>query len=352
MNCERNMKIIDIISENRIDEGILGKVGQWLAKVLGKGPQAEAAEKLAAQWAKDTLAGKPLTKASQVVGKALAKDQKVIDAATKSSGKLVNSVNWQLGKQAVAGTVGKAGSLVNGGLHVTDEVLKWFARWQFIGKPIYDYNAAMKEWDEKLKNKEISQEQYDYVREKYLSDTAGRIAAGMATAGFIRGSLTPIIGGLRLFPKTEMAGNILSNLSRGATIYVLSWLNGPEGRNVIANIFAQGPIGDEVSPYLGGTLANWIDKLKGKAVEAEKQAANDEKKTAQPDAGQGAQATQTPQTPSGAKDTSNVSGFSSSPDKPMSTAKPVPQGKGWADDIDLPSNLERDPQTGQLRIKR
>ena len=44
-------------------------------------------------------------------------------------------------------------------------------------------------------------------------------------------------------------------------------MNSPEGKDLIAKAFAEGPLGDAVAPVIGGSAAKLIDKLKGKVRE-------------------------------------------------------------------------------------
>lgn len=319
------MRINDLITEQeqQLDEFLgkaLGALFRWLNPA-----SKQAAEQLTAVWAKEIAKhGAPKTAASKIVGKAMAKDPKVVQTAAKEAEKLANKAAIKAGVQ-----VGK--NAVQTGLNITDSGLKWLVRWQAIGSPIFEYNQKMKKWEQALANNEITQEEYEGIREKELSFLVGRVASGIAVSGVIRGTLLPMIAGFKAFGNPMMS-SILSGVSRAGTAYMLSWMNSDEGREILANIMVNG----FVDPIVGGTTANLIDKVRGKAREANgqqpaadgKPQQDDEKSTPAGDL-----------TPADKANTSNISGKDSQPDR---------KAPG---DENLPPNLERDPATGKLRIK-
>jgi hypothetical protein len=206
-------------------------------------------------------------------------------------------------------------------MNLTDEALKWYTRYKGIWEPISEYRDNMAVWEKKLKAGEITEKEYEYAREKYLSYMIGRIGAYVTVSGMIRTTVLPAVAGLRLFKGTSSAGSTLSVLARGANLYVVTeYLNSPEGKELIAKAFAEGPLGDMVAPFIGGSAAKLIDKLKGKVREKSPEDEEAEKAEKEP--------------------VNTLAG----PAPGYNPARPQ-------DQPDTPSNLTRDPVTGKLRIK-
>jgi len=204
-------------------------------------------------------------------------------------------------------------------MELTDEAIKWYTRYKGIWEPISEYRDNMAEWDKKLKAGTITEKEYEYAREKYLSYLIGRIGTYVTVSGMIRTSVLPAVAGLKLFKATRGTGTTLSVLARGANLYVVTeYLNSPEGKDLIAKAFAEGPLGDSVAPIIGGSAAKLIDKLKGKV--REKDPEDDAEAEAKP--------------------TNTLAG----PAPGYNPAAPK-------DQPDTPSNLVRDPKTGKLTIK-
>lgn len=215
------------------------------------------------------------------------------------------------------------GNVVSGygkAMDLSDEAIKWYTRYKGIWEPISEYRDNMAVWEKKLKNGEITEKEYEYAREKYLSYMIGRIGTYVAVSGMIRTTVLPMVAGLRLFKGTRSAGTTLSVLARGANLYVVTeYLNSPEGKDLVAKAFAEGPLGDAVAPFIGGSAAKLIDKLTGKVRNKEDDAESDSKEA-----------------------------------EPVNTlAGPAPGYNPAApkDQPDTPSNLVRDPKTGKLTIK-
>jgi len=202
-------------------------------------------------------------------------------------------------------------------MELSDEAIKWYTRYKGIWEPISEYRENMAVWEQKLKNGEITEKEYEYAREKYLSYLVGRIGAYVTVSGMIRTTVLPAVAGLRLFRGTRSAGSTLSVLARGANLYVVTeYLNSPEGKDLIAKAFAEGPLGDMVAPFIGGSAAKLIDKLQGKVREKDPEDEEAEKEPVNTLAG---------------------------PEPGYDPAKPQDQ--------DTPINMVRDPATGKLRIK-
>ena len=218
----------------------------------------------------------------------------------------------------------RAGASIGYGnaMNLTDEAIKWYTRYKGIWEPISEYRSNMAEWDKKLKAGEITEKEYEYAREKYLSYLIGRIGTYVTVSGMIRTTALPMVAGLKLFKGTRNAGTTLSVLARGANLYVVTeYLNSPEGKDLVAKAFAEGPLGDSVAPIIGGSAAKLIDKLKGKVREKEPE---DDAETA---------AEKTP--------VNTLAG--PAPGYNPTTAS--------TDQPDTPSNLVRDPKTGKLTIR-
>ena len=223
--------------------------------------------------------------------------------------------------QKVQNTKANVATGYGNAMELSDEALKWYTRYKGIWEPISEYRDNMAVWEKKLKNGEITEKEYEYAREKYLSYMIGRIGTYVAVSGMIRTSVLPAVAGLRFFDRTKSAGSTLSVLARGANLYVVTqYLNSPEGKELIAKAFAEGPLGDMVAPFIGGSAAKLIDKLKGKVREKSPEDEEAEK----------------------------------ADNAPVNTlAGPAPGYNPSApkDQPDTPSNLTRDPVTGKLRIK-
>lgn len=206
-------------------------------------------------------------------------------------------------------------------MNLTDEAIKWYTRYKGIWEPISEYRDNMAEWEKKLKAGEITEKEYEYAREKYLSYMIGRIGTYVVVSGMIRTTVLPAVAGLKLFRGTRSAGSTLSVLARGANLYVVTeYLNSPEGKDLIAKAFAEGPLGDSVAPYVGGSAAKLIDKLTGKVRDKTADGEEADAKDAEP--------------------ASTLAG----PAPGYNPAAPK-------DQPDTPSNLVRDPKTGKLTIK-
>lgn len=214
----------------------------------------------------------------------------------------------------------KAGAAMGYGnaMELTDEAIKWYTRYKGIWEPISEYRDNMAVWEEKLKKGEITEKEYEYAREKYLSYLIGRIGSYVAVSGMIRTTVLPAVAGLRLFKSTRAAGSTLSVLARGGNLYVVTeYLNSPEGKDLIAKAFAEGPLGDSVAPFVGGSAAKLIDKLKGKV--REKSPEDEEAEKAE--------------------------------NEPVNTLAGPEPGYDPKNPPSTPSNMVRDPVTGKLRIK-
>lgn len=202
--------------------------------------------------------------------------------------------------KGVKNVAGRTGQFTLGAVNLTDEALKWYGRYQGIWIPIKEFHDKMAEYEEKLKAGKIKDNEYEYVREKELSYMIGRISSYIAVSGIIRTSILPAVAGLKLWGGTRWAGNTIANIAgsalstagRAGQAYIASeWLNSPEGREMLASAFAEGPLGELVAPMLGGSAAKLVDKIKGKArpqddeadadpkVAAEKQAKKWDKQT-------------------------------------------------------------------------
>lgn len=206
-------------------------------------------------------------------------------------------------------------------MNLSDEAIKWYTRYKGIWEPISEYRENMAVWEKKLKAGEITEKEYEYAREKYLSYMIGRIGSYVVVSGMIRTTVLPAVAGLKLFRGTRSAGATLSVLARGGNLYVVTeYLNSPEGKDLIAKAFAEGPLGDVVAPFIGGSAAKLIDKLKGKVREKSPEDDAEEKAEKEP--------------------VNTLAG----PAPGYNPAKPQ-------DQPDTPSNLTRDPVTGKLRIK-
>lgn len=206
-------------------------------------------------------------------------------------------------------------------MELSDEAIKWYTRYKGIWEPISEYRENMAVWEKKLAAGEITEKEYEYAREKYLSYMIGRIGAYVTVSGMIRTTVLPAVAGLRLFRATRGTGTTLSVLARGANLYVVTeYLNSPEGKDLIAKAFAEGPLGDSVAPYIGGSAAKLIDKLKGKVREKSPEDEEAEKAENEP--------------------VNTLAG----PQPGYNPAVPK-------DQPDTPSNLVRDPKTGKLTIK-
>jgi len=287
------MKIYDIIKEDKqLDEfgGLIRAAGSVLKPIA-------------------TAIGKYGSSASNVATDAAAA-AKVAKTAKDST-----SIGTKL-KNAGAATKVGYGNVMN----LSDEAIKWYTRYKGIWEPISEYRENMAEWEKKLKAGEITEKEYEYAREKYLSYLIGRIGTYVTVSGMIRTTVLPAVAGLKLFRATRATGTTLSVLARGANLYVVTeYLNSPEGKDLIAKAFAEGPLGDSVAPVIGGSAAKLIDKLKGKVREKDPEDDAEEKDAA-----------------------------------PVSTlAGPAPGYNPAApkDQPDTPSNLVRDPKTGKLTIK-
>lgn len=225
---------------------------------------------------------------------------------------------------------GRTGKFTLGTINLTDEALKWYGRYQGIWIPIKEFNETMGPWQEKLKNGEITEKQFEYVREKEISYMIGRIASYIAVSGIVRGTILPAVAGLKLWGATRMAGNTMASIAgsglsaagRAAQVYaVTQWINSDEGRKLLAEAFAEGPLGDLVAPILGGSAAKLADKIKGKA-----RPQDDE-----------------PQDRTNAKEKDPNSSWNTQTmpaDSKTTGFQPTEYG-----------NLVRDPKTGELRIK-
>ena len=168
----------------------------------------------------------------------------------------------------------RGGTFTLGAINLTDEALKWYGRYQGIWKPIKEYYDTMAPWQKKLDDGEITQKQFEYVREKEMSFMLGRIASYIAVSGIVRGTILPAVAGLKLWGATRLAGNTIANIAgsslsaagRAGQVYAVdNWINSEEGRQMLASAFAEGPLGDMVAPILGGSAAKLADKIKGKA---------------------------------------------------------------------------------------
>lgn len=255
---------------------------------------------------------------------------KATSAGLKAPSKLQRLAH-NVGKVGKAGkqVAGRTGQFTLGAINLTDEAIKWYARYQGIWKPIKEYHDTMAEWEAKLKAGEITDKQYEYVREKEMSYMIGRISSYILVSGIIRTSILPAVAGLKLWGATKMAGNTLASIAgstlstagrAGQAYIVTEYINSPEGRELLAQAFAEGPLGDMIAPALGGSAAKLVDKVKGKA-----RPQDDEEETP---ADKQAQANKfDKQTLPAGNDTTNMT---------------------KSGDY---SNLARDPKTGELKIR-
>lgn len=287
------MKIYDIINEEQqVDEfvGLVKAAGNFVKPIAG-------------------AIGKLGSKASNVATGAQAVGKVAKTGKTASLGSKIRRVK--------ANTASGYANTMN----LTDEALKWYTRYKGIWEPISEYRDNMAVWEEKLKKGEITEKEYEYAREKYLSYLIGRIGTYVTVSGMIRTTALPMVAGLKLFKGTRSAGTTLSVLARGANLYVVTeYLNSPEGKDLVAKAFAEGPLGDAVAPVIGGSAAKLIDKLKGKVREKDQEG----------DAEAEADAT---------------------PTNTLAGPAPGYNPEAPKDQPDTPSNLVRDPKTGKLTIK-
>lgn len=300
------MKIYDIIREDeqQLDEfgGLLRAAGAVLK------PVASAIGKFGGTASNAATVG-------QAAGK-VAKAAKGAKAVKAPGPNTPTSLGTKIHNARAGASIGYGNAM-----NLSDEAIKWYTRYKGIWEPISEYNDNMAVWDKKLKAGEITEKEYEYAREKYLSYLIGRIGTYVTVSGMIRTTALPMVAGLRLFKGTRNAGTTLSVLARGANLYIVTeYLNSPEGKDLVAKAFAEGPLGDAVAPIIGGSAAKLIDKLKGKVREKDPEDDAEAEKDAAP------------------VNTLAGPAVGYNPEAPK-------------DQPDTPSNLVRDPKTGKLTIK-
>ena len=269
MNCETNMKILDVISENN-------QLDEW--SFLASAAQKLAIKKLAAVWADDIVRAQTagtrvsLSNPSRIIDRLLARDPKVLQAAKDQANKLVRAGKVQAGTAAVGAgyrTVAKWA-----------EILAVIGQFVEFAKPIQAYIEYMTYAEDKLNKGDWKQEQFDAVRQEQVSILIGRLTALMAAKATMAGfaGFAGIV--LKRVPGIGPAYGALSSAAQYAVLNQL--VNSKEGIKAIATLFTN----EYVEQVVGGLGVAAIDFVKGlipgtdanKRKEADAKAAKDKEK--------------------------------------------------------------------------
>lgn len=236
------MKIREIVTENSNVDEALGTA--WnLAKAAGK----------------------------ELIGKGAQAAAKDSEVAIKGQGpKWAQWVNRQSNKIGDIKSTARSNvrSTATATFTLTSSAMSLLKYWQMLD-PFLVYNKHMEQWEKQLAQGKITEEQYEAIREKELTQLVGQVATILATNGMIRAGIMPVLGFFRVFGLNTIHAfvNTLTKASQGA---LMMWWNSNEGRAWIASVLALGVIGDQdwASTIIGGNIARQLDRLKGKVKAA------------------------------------------------------------------------------------
>ena len=230
-----------------------------------------------------------------------------------------------------AGAVSSTLATARAGFTVSSGIMSALKAWQVLD-PLLVYQRHMSKYADALAQGSISEQQYEMIREKELTQLVGQWAMMLGTNMVLRGGVMPLLGGFKLFGLTTIY-SFVNTLTKGAQWYLMKWWNSEEGRKWIASVLALGVVGDEdwASAIIGGNLASFLDKLKGKTRQAPANAPADKAATGQ--GNQGAQPADA--TPADAEQPA-----------PASSQKTNPQDYEYYSDT-----LVKNKKTGKLELK-
>lgn len=243
------MKITDIISEDKLLEGLPAKVFSKLfgkaiggtAELVGKGETNRAVSQLATKIANGQTPA--IADAEKLVGKAAAK--KTLAAAEKeaASNARVAKMSADLaGIGEMAGAVKKwSGIAISAGLNG--------AYYWMMYEPLRDYLNNINVAEDMLKNGKVTPEDFDAYRKREMSGLIGQWTALWATGKLAKlpfGVVSKIFQGFSKTP--NVMSKAISGLGTAGQVYFMNKVNSPENAKAIAEFMA-GPI---MTPIFGG----------------------------------------------------------------------------------------------------
>ena len=243
------MKITDIISEDKLPEGlaakafskVFGKAIGGAADLVGKGNTGRAVDALAAKIARGEQVA--IADAEKLVGKDAAK--KTLAAAEKeaeASARVAKMHADLAGIGEMAGAVKKwSGIAISAGLNG--------AYYWMMYEPLRDYLNNINVAEGMLKDGKVTPEDFDAYRKREMSGLIGKWTALWATGKLAKlpfGVVSRIFQGFSKTP--NVMSKAISGLGTAGQVYFMNKVNSPENAKAIAEFMA-GPI---MTPIFGG----------------------------------------------------------------------------------------------------
>lgn len=241
------MKIYDIISENKTNEGLRDMAIKTAAKAL------EPTATKIASWAASKL-GKPVAK-------------------NASLGKSLGNVYTGLGKNVAApvtATMKWTGRVLT--------VLKFYGLYQMAK----DYRDAIGRGEAELKAGRWTQEQFDLYHRNQMSTLISQIA--LSTTFFmalkIASGWSLMVMALKYSrqPLAQAVGTTLGTMAKGTQVALIGYLNDKEVRNTIADFAANGIIDNTIGD-MGIAASEKMQELLGRAEKKGRGEADTDTKT-------------------------------------------------------------------------